>query len=170
MRTLRTKDDFIRIVKELKRVRRNFESVNSAGQQALSNIGMFYLEYMNMRFDIEINEHVIAIINHYNTPMLIYGMSPVISAHGDGVKTRFYSMAINIPDFRRLKTQEELQLESKNDFMDKIVDAKTSKYRFKLNNSYYGLEYLRDRSQIDPEPLVDPEPHVDPEAHVEPRI
>lgn len=113
MRTIRDKDTFIKFVRELKKIRREFETVNQRCQAELGRVGMYYLELINPPFRGELFEHSISCVHSsdYGT-MLVYGMPPQAIGSGIG-KYRFFGICIDIPDFYRMKSVEELKDDEK---------------------------------------------------------
>ncbi|SRR6266403_447667 len=108
MRKLYDKNDFIRVVRELKKIRRDFDTVNQRCQQELGRLGFYYVEFINPSFMSEVSEHSISVVNsdEYGT-LLIYGMNPqtvVLST-----KVRLYCIGVDIPEFHRKKTDDEIK-------------------------------------------------------------
>lgn len=137
MRKIYDKNDFIRVVRELKKIRRDFDTVNQRCQQELNRLGFYFLEFMNPPFMSEVNEHSISVVNsaEYGT-LLIYGMTPQVQSFGSGIKVRLYCIGVDIPEFHRKKTDDEIKAEEqdKENIKSKDDDSDSLYGKFKLSS------------------------------------
>lgn len=118
MRTIHNKTEFVRTVRSLKKIRREFETVNQRCQQDISRLGFYFIELINPTFSDEIHEHSISVVFHrdYGT-MLVYGMTPQYAGLGKQ-KVRLYGIRVEIPDFYVVKKDGEEDVKDKEEVVE----------------------------------------------------
>lgn len=118
MRTITNKTEFIKKVRFLKSLKRNYDTVNQRCQNELSNAGFhFFEQYESLGEDI--TEHGIYIINSDNSrydygTLLVYGMNTLPKSLTKQLY-RYFAISIDIPDFYKpevAKTKEEFEAEN----------------------------------------------------------